>query len=134
MNGEHGEHGTPALKDVMGACRLQPGLLLNKPRMGGVPVLGIQRGNKTAMNYPVLQKKVRVKFMLLLLDYQFFITLGYGSGYDGSTRPYRPGGVAGGNTAPPLFLQEFCRLIAEEPPCNATYKYRMILGECNNLG
>ena len=37
-----GEHGTPALKDVMGACRPQLGIFLNKPRMEGVPVLGIQ--------------------------------------------------------------------------------------------
>ena len=41
-NGGLGEHGTPALKDVMGACRPQPGLLLNRPRMEGVSVLGNQ--------------------------------------------------------------------------------------------
>ena len=35
-----GEHGIPAPKDVTGACRPQPGLFLNKPRMEGVPVLG----------------------------------------------------------------------------------------------
>ena len=63
VNGGPGEHGTPALKDVMGACRPQPGLLLRKPRMEGVPVLGSSQGPNTAMNYPVLQKEVRVKFM-----------------------------------------------------------------------
>ena len=72
VNGGPGEHGTPALKDVMGACRPQPGLLLSKPRMEGVPVLGSSLGPDTAMNYPVLQKKVRVKFMELLLDYSIF--------------------------------------------------------------
>ena len=58
-----GEHGTPALKDVMGACRIQPGLSFNKPKVEGNPVLGSQRGPNTVMNYPVLQKKVRVKFI-----------------------------------------------------------------------
>ena len=56
-----GEHGTPALKYVMGACRTQPGLSFNKPKVEGNPVLGSQRGPNTVMNYPVLQKKVRVK-------------------------------------------------------------------------
>ena len=32
-NGGVGEHGTPALKHVVGACRPQPGLLLRKPRI-----------------------------------------------------------------------------------------------------
>ena len=63
VHGVNGEHGTPALKDVIGECRTQPGLLLSKPRMEGVPVMGSSLGPNTAMNYPVLQKKVRVKFM-----------------------------------------------------------------------
>ena len=61
--GEVGEHGTPALKDVMGACRTQPGLSFNKPRVEGNPVLGSQRGPNTVMSYHVLQKKVRMKFI-----------------------------------------------------------------------
>ena len=134
MNGGVGEHGMPALKDVMGAFRLQPGLLPNKPRMEGVPVLGSSRGTSTVMNCPVHQKKVRVIFILLLLITQFMNSLGYGNGYDGSTRPYRSGRVAGGNTPPPKFLKELCHSIEEEPTCNADYKYRTILGECNNLG
>ena len=53
MNGGAGEHGTPALKDVTGARRTQAGLMLRKPRMEGVPVLGSIRGPKSAMYHPV---------------------------------------------------------------------------------
>ena len=73
MNGGPGEHGTPALKDVMGACRPQPGLFLRKPRMEGVPVLGSSQGPNTAMNYPVLQKKVSMIFIYLIFDLVKFV-------------------------------------------------------------
>ena len=66
MNGGPGEHGTPALKDVMGACRPQPGLLLRKPGMEGVPVLGSSRGPKTAMNHPVQVSMIGSKGQPLL--------------------------------------------------------------------
>ena len=65
----------------------------------------------------------------------FFILLGYGNGYDDSTRQYRSGRVAGESKAiHPKLLEEMCHLIEEEPPCNADYKFRTIMGECNNLG
>ena len=63
---------------------------------------------------------------------QFMITLGYEDGYDDSERPYRSGRVAGRNTAPPRFMEEFCE-VRDEPKRNPDYPYRTICGECNNL-
>ena len=65
-NGGRGKHGRPALKDVMVACRPQPGLLLSKPRKEGVPVLGSSRGPKTAMNHHVQVSMIGSKGQPLL--------------------------------------------------------------------
>ena len=42
VHGVNGSPGQPALEDVVAGIRPQPGLLLSKPRMEGVPVLGDQ--------------------------------------------------------------------------------------------
>ena len=51
-----GEHGLPALKHVVGACRPQPGKLLHNSIKEGVLVVGSQRGNNTAIQNHVQEE------------------------------------------------------------------------------